>query len=193
MRRAALLLLLAVPALAWAQDRPLTVPTRDVDVVYRAGAGPQTIEQRSRFQAADQKLRLDTPSPGLYMIVDQRAHTMAMVSDADRGVVDMALPGAAIPGMTAAGQAFTGQAFTPQAFTRRGTDSVAGLGCTEWETLDSQGQPTLACFTPDGVLLRARRGAQVLVVATRVTYGQLDSTVFTVPAAYNRVAAPGRP
>jgi hypothetical protein len=180
-RAAALLLLAASPA--WAQDRPATTPSRDVDVTYQAGVGPAAVEQRSRFRAADQKLRLDTPSPGLYMIVDQRARTMAMVSESDRGVVDMALKSSAIPGLV------TGPAGAPQSFTRRGEDKVAGLACTEWETIDSQGQPTLACFTGDGVLLRARRGAQVLVVATRVAYGPHDPAVFSVPAGYNHVAA----
>ncbi len=188
--RLALLLLLLAAAPAGAQDRPVTAPTRDVDVLYRAGAGPQAIEQRSRFRAADQKVRLDTPTPGLYMIVDQRARTMAMVSDADRGVVDLALQGGAVPGGAIPGGAVPGAMPAGQAFTRRGADRVAGLDCTEWETVDSQGQPTLACFTPDGVLLRARRGAAVLVAATRVTYGPHDPALFTVPSAYNRVAAP---
>ena len=183
MKRPLLVLALAgAGPLAYGQDRPATSPVRDVDVTYRAGQGAHATEQRSRFRASDQKLRLDTPTPGVYMIVDQRARTMAMVSDADRGVVDMPLagaPGGAPGGLGAAGQAFT----------RRGADQVAGLACTEWETLDTQGQPTIACFTADGVLLRARRGAQVIVLATRVAYGPQDPAVFTVPAAYAHAAA----
>ena len=171
--------LAGVASAAQGQERPATSPLRDVDVTYRAGQGVHAVEQRSRFRAADQKLRLDTPTPGVYMIVDQRARTMAMVSDADRGVVEMPMAAAAAaPGGVGAG-----------AFTRRGADQVAGLPCTEWETLDTQGQPTLACFTADGVLLRARRGAQVLVQATRVVYGPQDPAVFTPPAAYAHTAA----
>ncbi len=177
--RLAAILAVAISAPAWAQDRPVTVPARDVDVVYRAAVGDQAIEQRSRFRATDGMLRLDTPSPGLYMIVNQRAHTMAMVSDADRGVVDMAVPPGAIPGGVAPGQSFV----------RRGADAVAGIACTEWETMDSQGGNTVVCYTPDGVLLRARAGTRVIVAATRVTYGPLDPAAFIVPPAYNRVAA----
>lgn len=175
---AAALAVAAAPA--WAQDRPITSPTRDVDVTYRAGPAAEPIEQRSRFRAADRMLRLDTPTPGIYIIANQQDHTMVMVSDADRGAVELplrrGLPGSVDPG---------------QAFVRRGVDQVAGLPCTEWETLDSQHQPTLACFTADGVLLRARRGAQVLVVATKVTYGPLDPAVFTVPPEYRRIPARG--
>lgn len=177
----AVAMLAAAPtgAPAGAQEHPLTTPTRDVDVTYRAGSGPQPVEQRSRYRAADQKVRLDTPTPGVYMIVDQRARSIAMVSDADHGVVEMPLRGAAGPAGVAPGQDFA----------RRGVDQVVGLACTEWETVDSLGQPTAACFTADGVLLRARRGAQVFVIASRVTYGPLDPQLFTVPAGYARTTA----
>jgi len=176
------LLLLCASVPAWAQEAPVTTPTRDVDVMYRSTAGSQVLEQRSRYRAADGKLRLDTPSPGLYMIVDQRARTMAMVSDPDRGVVDVKFRGNVGPG------GFTGG----QGFTRQGADRVAGLPCTEWQTTDRQGQAVSACFTADGVLLRARRGATVLVEATRVTYGPLDPAAFTVPPSYSHAAAPER-
>ena len=127
-------------------------------------------------------MRLDTPTPGLYMIVDYRTHMMAVVSDANRGVMDMKAPPTAVPG---------GGAAPGAAYVRRGQDQVAGLPCTEWETLDSQGQPALTCFTGDGVLLRARRGGQVLAVATRVAYGTLDPAIFAPPPGYSRAA--GRP
>lgn len=157
----------------------MTAPIRDVDVTYQAKEGGQTVEQRSRFRASDQKLRLDTPSPGFYMIVDQQARTMALVSDPDRGVVDMRLPGAMGMGGMAPGQSYV----------RQGLDVVAGLSCVEWDTQDNRGLPTTACFTADGVLMRARRGAQVIVVATRVTYLPQDDAVFRVPDAYAHVAA----
>ena len=162
---------------AWAQDRPLATPTRDVDVTYRAGQGDKAVQQRSRFRTSDQRLRVDTPTPGVYAIVDYRARTLAMVSDAERAVLDMPAPAGGGPGGLSAGGAGA-------RYVRRGTDQVAGLACTEWETTDTTGQPTLACFTEDGVLLRARRGAQVLVVAARVAYGAQDPAAFTVPPGY---------
>ncbi len=172
-----LMVMLAACAPAWAQDRPPTTPTRDVDVTYRAGQGDRMVQQRSRFLASEQRLRVDTPTPGVYAIVDYRAHTLAMVSDAERAVLDMPTPAGAAPGGVQAGQGGA-------RFIRRGTDQVAGLVCTEWETTDTTGLPTLACFTDDGVMLRARHGAQLLVVADRVAYGTQDPAAFIVPPSY---------
>jgi len=158
------------------QDRPPAMPTRDVDVTYRAGQGDQAVGQRSRWSAEVRKLRLDTPTPGVYVIADYNAHTLAMVSDPARGVLDLEMPAGGLPGQAVPGSA---------GFLRRGMSQVAGLPCTEWETLDRQGQPTLACYTEDGVLLEARHGAQVLVQATRVAYGVLDAATFSIPPSYS--------
>lgn len=178
MRLAAAALCL-LPVAAAAQDRPASLPMRDVDVTYRSEQGGQVLEQRSRFAAGTMRMRLDTPTPGLYMLMDYKTHTMSLVSDADRGVLDVrTAPGAAGPmGLGAAAN-----------YRRRGQDTVAGLACTEWEVQDSQGQAALTCFTEDGVMLRARRGAAVLAVATRVAYGPMDPALFAVPPGYERAA-----
>ena len=181
-----LALLAAMPAVAQ-EARPTTLPTRDVDVTYRAGQGDQAVTQRSRWWARERKLRLDTPTPGVYLIVDYPAHTVAMVSDADRGVLDLPAPPGGLPGQGGGGTGST----EPGAFTPRGSGEVAGLACRKWETLDTMGKPTVACFTPDGVLLEARRGAQVLVQAVRVSYGNLDAAALVVPPSYSR--QPARP
>ncbi len=181
---AALLAVLTVlPARAQA-DRPATLPTRDVDVTYRMGQGEQAMSQRSRWSAAERKMRLDTPTPGVYAIVDYAAGTMAMVSERSRGVLDLPTPAGGLPGQAASGSA---------PFTRRGSTQIAGLPCTEWETRDLGGQATLICFTDDGVLLQARHGAQVLVEATRVAYGALDPAAFAVPPGYAHEAPPPAP
>jgi hypothetical protein len=180
---AALALLASSPA--WAQDRPTTTPTRDVDVLYRAMAGGRSVEQRSRFAVSARKIRIDTPSPGLYLIVDRGAHTMNMVSDPDRGVLEMAYdPASAVGGFASS------PGFGRGGFTRTGTDTVAGQNCTEWQTTDAGGRAVTACFTADGVLLRARAGPNVFVEATRVVYGPIEPSVFAVPAGYRRAAAP---
>lgn len=171
MRRAAILFACGVTGGAMAQPHPPTLPTRDVDVTYRAG----TIEQRWRFRAADQKLRLDPPTQGVYMILDYPAHRMVMVNDAERAALDAPAP---------ANAPFTAGSVL------HGSDQVAGLDCTEWQTEDTTGKPTLACFTADGVMLRARRGAAVLVEAARVAYTRLDDALFLVPNDYRRVARP---
>lgn len=178
--------LLAVPQAVAQGDRPETLPTRDVDVTYRAGQGDRVVSQRSRWSAAERKMRLDTPTPGVYAIVDYAAGTLAMVSERSRGVLDLPVPAGGLPGQSAPNVLFT----------RRGGNQVAGLPCTEWETRDLQGQATLTCFTEDGVLLQARHGAQVLVQATRVAYGVLDPSAFAVPPSYTHEtprAAPPQP
>jgi len=169
-----------IPPAAADPDRPVTTPTRDVDVTYRTGQGDKAVVQRSRWSAGGRKMRLDTPTPGVYVIVDYAARTLAMVSDQDRGVLDLPVPPGVMPGQ--AGNSV---------FTRRGDGKVAGLPCGEWETTDTQGQATLACFTEDGVLLEARHGEQVLVQATRVAYGTLDASSFIVPQSYNHEASKG--
>ena len=183
-------LLASLPAgAAAAQGRPPTVPTRDVDVTYRVGQGA-ALEQRTRWQVSEQRMRIDTPTPGVYMIVDYASRRMSLVSDADRGVLELpakdgVLPGP-LPGALPGQAADRGRA----SFERVGTARVAGLGCTEWQTLDSQGAATTACITEDGVLLRARQGAQVLAEAARVTYGRLDPGAFRVPDGYARATRP---
>jgi hypothetical protein len=67
---------------------------------------------------------------------------------------------------------------------RRGTDTVAGLACTEWDMTDAAGEPAQVCLTDDGVLLRARTGGRTLLSAETVQYGALDADLFVVPAAY---------
>ncbi len=171
----AALLLMLQPAEGMAAEQPAALPTRDVDVAYRSqpgGPDGPAIEQRSRFSAAEQRTRLDMPTPGLFSIMDYRSRTMAIVSDPDRKVLETT--GAAPP--------------APIMYERRGEDQVAGLPCTEWEARDSAGQPAITCFTADGVLLRVRRGAVVLAVATRVTYAPQPAELFQVPGGYARVA-----
>ena len=164
------------------QDRPPATPTRDVDVTYKAGEGVHAVVERSRWSAATQRLRVDTPTPGVYAIADYAARTLSMVSDPARGVMDLDSGEAAFPGpATSSGVGFV----------RVGGGEVVGVPCTEWETSDRQGQPMVACYTEDGVLLKARHGVQVFVQATRVAYGSLDPSVFAVPPSYRRASPAG--
>jgi hypothetical protein len=97
---------------------------------------------------------------------------MAIVSEPDRKVLETSGAGPS----------------APVAYQRRGEDQVAGLPCTEWEARDSVGQPAVTCFTADGVMLRVRRGDQVLAVATRVTYAPQPAALFQVPDGFERVS-----
>ena len=182
MKRAPLALVLLTPFLApfaRAADAPLIVPARDVDVLYQADQGGQTLQQRLRWDVKDQLMRVDSPSPGLWMLVNYRNREIYLVSDAQRSILEMAAKAGPLPGQPGGAN-----------FVRRGTEQVAGIPCTQWEAADSQGQDTLACLTSDGVLLRAMRGRVVLIQAQRIAYGPQDPALFKLPASYAVSQAP---
>jgi hypothetical protein len=160
-------------------DQPLLRPSRDVDVTYRAAA-PQAgreIGQRVRWLAAAQTVRIDPLPTGLHVIIDYAARRMSVVRDATRSVVEMAAPDS-LDGMIG-GAAASG-------FVRGGVATVAGLTCTEWQTLDREARPAVVCITDDGVLLRAGTADQVRVSAVAVVYAPQDPAAFRVPADYAR-------
>ena len=105
---------------------------------------------------------------------DDRSET---VREQDRVVVQIDSPGA-VPGQVSGA-----------AFAARGTARIAGLDCTQWATTDTDGRPTLACITQDGVLLQAASGDHVLLVAVEVRYAEQDAALFRVPEGYRRVIA----
>lgn len=170
-------------------DQPRLRPTADVDVTYRVtgpGAMPDGgwLEQRVRWLAAAQALRIDPPSKGFHVIIDYLAGHMSVVREVDRSVLEMTAP---------AGMAGLPGAASSAVYTRRGEDTVAGIGCTDWETADRQGQRTLACITADGVLLRARVGERTLVSAIAVHYAPQDFAAFRIPPDYTRRKAGAAP
>lgn len=185
MRRAAIALLaccVSVLAATAYAEQPRLRPTRDVDVTYRAAApgvpqeGPRS-EQRVRWQAASQLVRIDPPTSGLYVIIDYVARRMSVVREATKSVIEMAAPD------SMAGVAGNMAGHT---YVRRGDGNVAGQACTDWETMDRDNQPTLVCITEDGVLLRASSRGHTLVSAVSVRYVAQDPAAFQVPPDYVR-------
>lgn len=179
---------LAVTAVTGLADQPRLRPNRDVDVTYRAtGAGPlpdgRRLDQRVRWLAASQTMRIDPPTAGLYVIVDYAAKRMSVVREATRSVVDMAAP-----------EGVAGMAGNPGegTYVRRGEDTVAGQACTEWETLDHDRRKASVCITADGVLLRASTAGQAQVSAISVQYAPQDPAVFQIPPDYLRRSAEPR-
>ncbi len=166
---------LATPALA--QTAPVVQPTRDVDVTYRVpvpGAADTFLLQRLRWSAANRQQRVDLPTSGNWMVLDFAAHRMALVRDDSREVIDLPSPQSADQPGGGAGYA------------RVAASSVAGVACTEWRTVDTRGQETLACYTDDGVLLRATSGTRTLMEAVHVNYEAQAASVFQTPAGYAR-------
>ena len=177
MRRLVLGVALAVAAPAWAQQAPVVQPTRDVDVTYRVpvpGGTDTYLLQRLRWSASHRQQRVDLPTSGNWMVLDFNAHRMALVHDASREIIDL-------PSPQSADQAGAGAGYT-----RVASASVAGLACTEWRTVDTRGQETLACYTDDGVLLRATAGTRTLMEAVHVSYDAQAESVFSAPAGYSR-------
>jgi hypothetical protein len=169
-----------VPATARGQERPNTLPTRDVDVTYRVTRGGATMSERMRWLSGPGLQRVDPPGNVMHMIMDHHNHHVAMVSDARREVVETDVVGGALePG---AGGTFT----------RRGEDTVASLGCTLWDT-GTAAAPVQLCLTADGVLLRVRASGATLVEATQVQYGPQNPADFQVPADYRRVTPSAPP
>jgi len=180
---------LSVVSAAAQTEQPRLRPTADVDVTYRVtgpGATPDGgwLEQRVRWLASAQALRIDPPTKGFHVIIDYLAGRMSVVREVDRSVMEMAAPAgmAGLPGAAASA-----------VYTRRGEDRVAGVSCTDWETADRQGQRTLACITADGVLLRARVGDRTLVSAIAVRYAPQDPAAFQIPPDYTRRKAGAGP
>ena len=173
-------LVLVSPALA--ADRPPSLPTRDVDVVYDVPTRAGTARQRLRFSVARQTMRIDPPGGGIYVVIDQARGRMFTVRETDRTLIDMAAPRAWMPGIT-------GGKFAP-----RGQDQINGHTCTNWETTDSERRTILMCVTADGVMLRAATiDGVTLLKAISVNYAYQDASVFHVPSDYRRLAPPPIP
>lgn len=179
-------LLIASARVASAQDRPPTLPVRDVDVTYIVPTPAGAARQRLRFSALRQKLRIDPPGGGLYVVIDFLAGRMSTVREADRSVIEMAAPKAWMPGM--------GPGNGHGRYVRRNETMVSGVPCTEWQTTDSEGRDVRICFDIDGVMIRATMqtaaGEATLALATELRRSAQDPTVFLVPASYRRLMPP---
>ncbi len=178
---AAAKLTLAIALLAWspalADAPPALQPTRDVDVTYRVpvpGSGDAALLQRLRWSAARRQQRVDLPTSGSWMVLDFARQRMEMVRDDTHEIVDMPAPRTADQPGAGAG------------YTRLGPASIAGLSCTQWRTIDTRGEETLACYTDDGVLLRATAGTRVLLEAISVKFEGQPDALFQLPAGYTR-------
>jgi hypothetical protein len=194
--------LLAMPVLsaaAHAQSAPPQLrPTRDVAVTYRmlgnsalaagapggAAAGPQEI--RMAWAVSAGKQRVDPPGGTGWMLIDRKANSAVMVMEAQRMI--MTMPPQTVAAMT--------QEMPPEArFTRKGSATVAGTACTEWDVATNAVNTTI-CITDDGVMLRAagmRPGTteRAGMEATEVKYGPQDAARFTVPQGYQEMRMPG--
>ncbi len=171
------LLLLAAPA--FAQDRPPAIfPARDVAVEYRLQSDGQTHNMRMSWLSARNLVRIDMPQG--FGVFDQRAGTGFMAMERERIVMDInanATPGGALMRVPENAR-----------FTREAQDRVAGQACTTWR-VESQGQSSRSCITPDGVMLRTVTG-NTTIEAQRVEYAAQDAARFNRPAGFQSFQMP---
>ncbi len=180
MRFATFALLMAATTPAWAQDRPAAIfPTRDVSVTYRA-TDNQTLTMS--WLTNGQLLRVDMPQAQGAAIVDQAKQSVMVVMDAQRMVMELPA-GAGGPG----GMQIPTAPGANARFTREGTETIAGLQCTNWRYAEGN-RSGRACVTNDGVLLRANGGDGAGnaggITATEVRFGPQDPARFRAPPGY---------
>jgi len=195
MRRCAFALIAASPlclATARAADAPLMAPTRNVVVVYAvSGGGQQQSAPKFRVSYGDQgRVRTDffrfaeTTEPFAWVIYDPTIDRITTVLPERRGYVmrdvgNLPSPGSFLhPGMS---------------YTRAGTETVAGVSCTDWQIAAET--PTTTCVTDDGVVLRATRDKPQPgeIRATSVQYGALPADTFKPPADFQFIPSPDFP
>jgi hypothetical protein len=193
MMRYGLLLLAALAGTtpAWAQDRPLARPNRDVAVEYRSSGvpqGPMTGQGdlvTMRFNSRTSRIRMDGTGGRGYVILDTDAGRMTVVMTEQH----MYMERPADPGMMAMFQARN------TAFRKIGTETVAGVACTLYDVTvnDRTGQ---VCLTDDGVLLRTHGndpGRDRSLEAVKVTYSEQPASLFEPPAGFQRMDMPNIP
>lgn len=183
---AALAILAALPAAA--QDRPILRPTRDLAVVYQVQAAGPNGEAETRtvhmyWTSQGTRLRLETDGQPGFGLVDYTAGRMTMVMLSQKAYAEATFDANHAPGLNIPPGA---------AIDRSGSDTVAGLACTEWTVKGPQGGGT-ACITNDGLVLRVRGpepGQPAAMQAVSVAYGPQPASLFTLPPGLRQVAPP---
>lgn len=188
--RAALLAfaLMATPALA--QRGPLTLPTRDVTIVYAAdgqardaipGGIPGTV--RVAWNAGRRALRVQPEGRNQALLLDLDPPSLKLVDAGLHSAMDLPVRARDLDPIK----------LQDAKLVRRGPAVVAGLPCTDYDVASRRGRGTV-CLTDDGVALRAvgdvdgRHGS---FTALSVAYAPLPPAMFDVPRDYMRLAIPG--
>ena len=161
-----------------AEEPPVLLPTRDVDITYSVTrAGQPRLRERVRWLAADQLERMDGPD-GSATIFDRKAREITLLTPKNRTYRKLeGSPRGPIEPESGA------------ALTRGGEAKVAGLRCTEW-SWNEDGRTRTVCATPDGVLLRLTVDGRTVVEALAVRYHKQKPDLFEAPPGYDPALAP---
>ena len=168
-------------------EAPAITPSVDVDVEYELGSpqGDVSTRQRMRWQVATLRQRLDPDKSAVFMITSWQDRTLSVVDMGRKRVSVMPVPGT---------QQLTppGQPAMVGSYARLGSSVVAGEQCTVWRTTDTDGHPTDACYTADGLLLQVAQGGQITVRALSVQRVTQPDDLFVIPPGL-RQEAPAHP
>ena len=168
-------------------DAPAITPSVDVDVEYELASpqGDVSTRQRMRWQTASLRQRLDPDKSSVFMLTSWKDRTLSVVDMGRKRVSIMPVPGT---------QQLTppGQPATTGSYARLGSSVVAGEQCTVWRTKDTDGHPTDACYTADGLLLQVAQGGQITVRALRVQRAAQPDSLFVIPSGLQQ-EAPAHP
>lgn len=168
-------------------EAPAITPSVDVDVEYELASpqGDVSTRQRMRWQSATLRQRLDPDKSSVFMLTSWRDRTLSVVDMGRKRVSVMPVPGT---------QQLTppGQPATTGSYARLGSSVVAGEQCTVWRTKDTDGHPTDACYTADGLLLQVAQGGQITVRALSVQRTAQPDSLFAIPPGLQQ-EAPAHP
>ena len=177
-------------ASATAAEKPLSKPSQDVEVEYRASGMAQSGmtggdgSLKMYFANKGTRMRIEPPNGLGYMLMNTDGGPMTVVMPMQQIYVDMP-PG---PGMSPMLDA------EGATFIRKGTDTVAGMKCTVYDMTNANRASTV-CLTDDGVLLRGRGGdgkSSQTMEAVRVTYGVQPPALFMPPSNFQKMTMPRR-
>ena len=162
------------------------MPAHDATVTYQvtsAGHAPQVI--RVYFSDGGRKMRIDGPEGQGDTILDRPSGLLTVVMNGQHAFMEVPARG-----------------ITPDPFllsddmnyTRAGTTQViAGVSCADWQMTSKTGS-SVACVTPDGLLLSASgtdgTGGKGQIVALAVSQTPVGADMFAPPAGYTRIAHP---
>jgi hypothetical protein len=166
--------------------QPVTQPTRDVAVQYHVAGDSIGAPGQGRvdmikisYGASGQRMRIEPVGQPAFMIVDRSAGHMMVVMSGQNMYMDMPYDSSRVMDFSPANAKFT----------ERGTATVAGLSCTDYD-VSSQQHTGSVCLTSDGVMLSATSKDpqhQGSMEATNVAYGSQPDSVFQPPAGYQKM------
>lgn len=194
MRNTALALIAALPICfaAHAADAPLFAPDKDVVVVYASsGASEQNGAPKLRLSyGSNNRVRMD-----FFRSVEANVSFASLIYDPTIDRITTVLPERRGYVMRDVGKLPSPGSFVRpgMSYTRGGTETVAGLSCTDWRVAGAN--EATVCVTDDGVVLRATRDkpAPGEIKATSVQYVQVPADTFKPPADFAFIPSPGFP